>query len=102
PIRCGIRAEERIENFSVNLSTSGVFLETTDILPVGTCLDVTFNLPTGSCIECSAQVTWLNGPEQRSQPQLPPGMGLKFLHIETKEVTALRDFLFSEERLFSA
>jgi uncharacterized protein (TIGR02266 family) len=102
PVRYGTRHDHWIDNFSVNLSTGGVFLETTDFLPVGTCIKVVFTLPRGICIECAAQVTWLNDPQSRSQPLLPAGVGLKFLDIEKKKVTALRNFLFSEERLFSA
>lgn len=102
PIRYGIRQDKLIDNFSVNLSMGGVFLETTKILPVGTSLTVAFSLPDGTTIDCSAQVTWLNGPMLRSKPLLPSGMGLKFLDIEKYEVTALRKFLFSEERSFTA
>lgn len=102
PVRYGIRYDKLINNYSVNLSIGGVFLETTDILPVGTCLNVAFALPDGTTIDCAAQVTWLNGPMLRSQPLLPSGMGLRFLDIEKQEVAALRNFLFSEGRLFSA
>jgi len=97
PIRYGIR-----HDYSANLSIGGVFLETTDILPAGTHFNVAFTLPDGTTIDCAAEVTWLNGPMLRSQPLLPIGMGLRFLDIEKSEVIAIRDFLFSEDRLFLA
>ena len=102
PIHYGLRDNRPVNNYTVNLSIGGVFLETTSILPVGTSINVAFTLPEGTTIDCTAQVTWLNGPMLRSQPLLPPGMGLRFLDIENYEVTALRNFLSSEERLFTA
>ena len=103
PVHYGIQSDRLIDNYSVNLSTGGVFLEAQHVVPVGTPLNVVFTLPNdGTTIQCTAQVTWLNGPVLRCQPLLPAGMGLKFLDIGNMEVNAIRDFLFSEERLYSA
>jgi uncharacterized protein (TIGR02266 family) len=99
-VRYGVRRHKASDDFSVNLSTGGIFLEARKIVPVGTPLDVTFTLPDdGTTINCTAQVAWLNEPALRCQPLLPAGMGLKFLDIDTHEVNAIRKFLFSTERL---
>ena len=102
PVHYGIQPDRLIDNYSVNLSTGGVFLEAQHVVPVGTPLTVVITLPNNTTIECTAEVTWLNGPVLRCQPLLPPGMGLKFLDIGNQQVNAIREFLFSEERLFSA
>lgn len=99
PVRYGIPRHELTDDFSVNLSTGGVFLEAKNIVPVGTSLKVAFSLPDdGTTVQCTAEVAWLNGPVMRSQPLLPQGMGLKFLDIGNREVNAIRQFLFSEKR----
>jgi len=102
PVHYGIQSNRLIDNYSVNLGSGGVFLETQHVVPVGTPLNVVFTLPNdGTSIQCKAQVTWLNGPLLRCQPLLPPGMGLKFLNIDNMALNAIREFLYSEERLCS-
>jgi CheY-like chemotaxis protein len=100
PVHYGIQPHLLTENYSADLSIGGMFLESERIVPVGTSLNVVLTLPgDGTTIVCSAEVAWLNGPILRSQPRLPTGMGLKFVDIGTREMTAIRDFLYSEERL---
>ncbi len=100
PMRCGILHQDPADNYTVNLSTGGVFLEAEHVLPVGTPLQVALTLPdTGTTIACTGEVTWVNKPELRCQPLLPPGMGLKFVDLCDREVSAIQKFLYSEERV---
>lgn len=103
PVRYGTPRHESSDDYSVDLSTGGIFLESSKIVPVGTPLDVSFTLPdNGTTIACTAQVAWLNGPPMRRQPLLPAGMGLRFLDIGNHEINAIRVFLFSAERFQQA
>lgn len=81
-------------NYSVNISSGGVFLETVRILPVDTMLIVKFKLPhTDPIITCNARVAWTNEPEGLSKFNLPPGMGLQFLDLPPENLRVIRDFL---------
>ena len=100
PVLCGIQPHQLTENYSADLSIGGMFLESERTMPVGTPLNVVLTLPgDGTTIVCTAEVAWLNEPAFRCQPRLPAGMGLKFVGIGAREKTAIRDFLYSEERL---
>ncbi len=99
PIQYGVQPHNLVRDYSVDLSTGGVFIEAHYVVPVGTLLNVAFTLPhDGTTIRCTARVAWLNGPVQRREPLLPPGMGLEFLDIGNREADALRNFLHAEER----
>lgn len=100
PMRCGILHQDLADNYMVNLSTGGVFLEAQHVMPIGTPVKVVFTLPDeGTTVTCTGEVTWVNRPELRCQPLLPPGMGLKFVNIGDREVSAIQKFLYSEERV---
>ncbi len=65
-------------NYVVNMSTGGMFIETSELLPVDTLLRVELMLP-GTPFTCKARVAWTNGPHSLKKHSLPPGMGLQFL-----------------------
>ena len=99
PIYYGVQPQKLVRDYSADLSTGGLFLETRQVVPVGTSLNVVFTLPGGgTTIMCTARVTWLNGPVLRSEPLLPSGMGLEFLDIDNHGINSIRNFLYSEER----
>lgn len=83
---------------SINVSVSGLFLESTFFLPVGTELELSFPLDSGAePVKSRAQVVRDERPGPRS-PDGRSGMGLRFVefHAQT-EVTLAR--LFLAERL---
>lgn len=68
-------------SYSVNLSRGGLFLETTEVLPVGTRIGVRFSVPGMSItVETDATVMWVR--EVKSEVGLPAGLGLKFESLE--------------------
>jgi uncharacterized protein (TIGR02266 family) len=84
--------EELLSDYSVNISSGGVFVETSRILPKDTVLTVKFNLPGSDAVIFShARVAWINDPGALKKPSLPPGMGLQFLTV--KDPCAIRSFL---------
>ena len=103
PVYYGVLPQKLVCDYAVDLSTGGLFLETKQVVPVGTLLNVAFTLPgSGTTIMCMARVSWLNGPVVRRELLLPSGMGLEFLDIDNQGASSIWNFLYSEERLHQA
>jgi len=86
--------DEVLTDYSVNISTGGIFLETARPLPQGTPLQLEFTLPTrGGAIRCQIRVAWVNHPDFPSKPGLPPGIGVQMLDLPLDELHAIRDFI---------
>jgi len=83
-----------MSNYSVNLSTGGVFIETNKISPVDTLLIIEFMLPNSNRhITCKARVAWVNEVGDMKKPSLPQGMGIQFLNLSLENVQMIREFL---------
>ncbi len=99
-IHFGPDAANLLADYSINLSTGGLFLETTRLLPAGTSLMAEFDLPTNNVtIRCKAKVAWVNHPELLKNPHLPVGMGLQFLDVSMDDMDAIRDYIREENLL---
>jgi uncharacterized protein (TIGR02266 family) len=83
-----------LTDYSINLSTGGVFIESGMILPEDTELTVKFNLPNSdTIIIANARVAWVNDPLLLKKASLPPGMGLQFLNLSVEDMRTIRTFL---------
>ena len=83
-----------LTDYSINMSTGGVFVETQMTLPEDTELTVKFKLPhTDTLIVVRARVAWVNGPESVKKTALPVGMGLHFLNLSSEDMSAIRTYL---------
>jgi uncharacterized protein (TIGR02266 family) len=81
-------------NYSINMSTGGMFIESENILPVDSELVVKFKLPDSDRIIVSnARVAWTNDPDAIKKPSLPPGMGIQFLDLSLDDLHSIRAFL---------
>ena len=90
-------------DYSVNLSSGGVYLETTDVLPVDTKLFMMFTLPgSGKIIKCKSRVAWTLDLGTFKKPSLPSGMGLQFIDITKDSLRAIRDFFNNNDMLPSS
>lgn len=90
----GASQKKIVLNYSVNLSSGGVFIETRDIRPVDTLLTLKFKLSgNDAVICCRAGVAWTNDPDHPKDADLPPGMGLRFVDLSLEELRALRSLL---------
>jgi uncharacterized protein (TIGR02266 family) len=86
--------QETITDYSVNLSTGGLFLATADILPVDTKFLIEFTVPVRSKpVCCKARVAWINDPQKVLKKDMPAGMGLQFVEISLSDVDAIREYL---------
>lgn len=88
----------------INLSTRGLFVQSTDPKEVGTQMDLRFNLPeTTHTIQAAAEVIWVNYPpsfpehETYSKQGKPvydnPGMGLRILSLDPKSKMLLNEYV---------
>lgn len=85
---------DELTDYSLNMSTGGLFLETERLLPVETELQVSFNLPDrNDPVRSRARVAWVNEPDRRIKPGLPPGMGLQFLDLSLDDLQDVRAFV---------
>ena len=93
----GGNPEKLLTDFSINLSTGGVFIETADHLPVDTILNIEFILPENErTIGCKGRVAWVNLPDLLSNPNLPAGMGLQFLDLSQEDMDSVRQYIKNE------
>ncbi len=86
--------EKKITDYSVNLSTGGLFLETENPLPEEERLTLKFQLSEDEPpISCQGRVTWVNSPDSPQKTNLPPGMGIQFLDVDLDALHQIRSFL---------
>jgi uncharacterized protein (TIGR02266 family) len=96
-INFGPDASQLLSEYTLNLSTGGVFLETMNLMAEGTPLAVEFVLPHRNIpISCKACVAWVNHPEMIRNPNLPAGMGIQFLDLSTESIEAIRSYIQEE------
>ncbi len=96
----GPSLKELVTDYSVNVSSGGLFIETAKLLPVDTLLMVKFKLPDmDSVIACKSRVAWLNDPASLKKPSLPPGMGIQFIDLSLDDMHAIRHFIDKGELL---
>lgn len=90
----GPAPQRQLENFSVDLSTGGLFIQTDQPLPDDESLTLRFSLPgEQKTISCQARVAWINDPERPKKPSLPAGMGVQFIDLSLDDLKAIRRFL---------
>lgn len=83
-----------LSDYSTNISTGGVFIESNKILPEDTVLTIRFSLPNSAVpIYTHAKVAWVNDPLAIKKASLPPGMGLQFLTLSREDLQTIETFL---------
>ena len=81
-------------DYSINVSTGGLFIETGNPLPVESRLAVSFSLPDDPTeIHCQGKVAWINHPEMLKNLALPAGMGIQFLDMSLDDMDQIRRFI---------
>jgi len=93
----GLYQKQILTDYSINISTGGVFIESTIILPEDTELTVKFNLPdSDNIIVAKAKVAWTNDQDSFKKTSLPPGMGLLFIDLSMEDMHTIRTVLYTE------
>ena len=84
-------------DYSVNLSSGGVFVETGNFLSVDTPLTIEFILPKkDKTIRTEGRVAWINHPELKIKPNLPVGIGIQFLGTSLDDMEAISQCIKNE------
>lgn len=80
-----------------DVSTGGLFLQASPLLPVDTVVGMNFVLPVVNVeISCKGRVAWLNKPESPIKNEFPPGMGVEFSDLGVEGKQAIHDYLQKE------
>jgi uncharacterized protein (TIGR02266 family) len=99
-ISFGKEDSQRMSDYAINLSTGGVFLETTNLMEENTPLAAEFVLPNRNIsISCKARVAWVNHPDLIKNQNLPVGMGIQFLDLSEESMNAIRSYIKEESLL---
>jgi len=94
----GLYQKQILTDYSINISTGGVFIETSEILPENTELTVKFNLPdSDTIIVARARVAWTNDHGSSQKTSLPQGMGLLFLDLSLEDMHTIREVLYNKK-----
>lgn len=90
----GEAPQKVLSEFSVDLSTGGLYLKTDFPLQVDERLLLRFTLPDQKrMVSCNARVAWVNPKVKPRKPELPPGMGVQFVDLSLDDVKSIRRFL---------
>jgi len=83
-----------LTDYTVNLSTGGVFIETSQIFAEGEELIASFVLPERiEELRCRARVAWVNVPGRLIKPLLPAGIGVQFLDLSDTDRAQILAFV---------
>ncbi len=85
--------------FVENMSAGGVFIATHMLRAVGEVFDLAIHVPSSDAmISGTGEVRWVREYSERSN--VPPGMGVRFIHLEPGSVEAIEQFLARREPIF--
>lgn len=96
PIRVSadcMEAELIYQSYTVDVSESGIFIDTAEPLPVGTELTIKFALPRqGAPLLCKGRVV-RTVPPSRSPEGVRSGMGVRFTNLSSEDADKIRAFV---------
>ena len=84
-----------LSDFSVDLSTGGLYLKTKMPLEIDDDLMLTFSLPgqDEKAVSCGARVAWVNREENPLKPGLPTGVGVQFVDLAPEDLASIASCL---------
>ena len=84
-----------LSDFSVDLSTGGLYLKTDIPLGIGDDLMLTFSLPgqEKKSVSCGARVAWVNQEVNPLKPELPSGVGVQFIDLAPEDLASIASCL---------
>jgi uncharacterized protein (TIGR02266 family) len=83
--------------YITDISATGIFVRTTTPEAPGTQLNLRFSSEHDGHIEVEGEVIWVNPYRPGAPDNLHPGMGIRFVHLDSE----LRDLLFELVRRFA-
>lgn len=86
--------------FAENISEGGLFIATYERKKIGDKVALKFRLPDSTeTIECDGEVRWIR-EHNESNPEVPPGLGIRFLDMSAEQQARVEDFIREREPLF--
>jgi CheY-like chemotaxis protein len=73
-----------------DISVGGVFMETNDLLPVGSELDFQFQLNPERQLSCRGRVSWVKGKGEQLKASASTGMGVEFIDIKKLDILSIQ------------
>lgn len=91
----GASLKDVLSDFSVDLSTGGLFIETKTPLKVDGNLKLMFSFPghEEKAISCDARVAWINQGGSPLKSEFPDGVGVQFLDLAPEDLASIASFL---------
>ena len=90
--------QKMLSEFSVDLSTGGLYVKTDFPLSLDENLTLRFTLPgKKGIVTCKARVAWVNPKENPRKLEMPPGMGIQFVDLSLDDMKSIRRFLEHNE-----
>jgi len=87
-----------LTEFGVDISSGGLYISTENPLDVGESLVLRLSLESHTQeVVCKGQVAWVNSPPKLKKPDLPPGMGIRFVDISLEDLHIIRNFMESNQ-----
>lgn len=92
-IRYGQNSETSLTDFSIDMSSGGLYINTGAPFEVGDSLALRFSLEEDSReIACNARVAWVNSPPKLKKPNIPAGMGVQFIDLSLEDLHTIGNF----------
>ena len=84
-----------LSDFSVDLSTCGLYLKTKMPLGIDDDLMLIFSLPgqDEKAVSCSARVAWINREKNPLKSELPSGLGVQFVDLAPEDLASIASCL---------
>ena len=98
-IHFGKDACQMMSDYTIDMSSGGVYLETMNLMEENTPLLAEFILPDRKDnITCKARVAWVNHPKMIKNQNLPVGMSIQFQNLSKDNMDLIRRYI-REKRL---
>jgi uncharacterized protein (TIGR02266 family) len=101
-VEIGLLAQQQFyTGFTQDISAGGLFLATTQLLPIGERIRVLFRLPQrDNDFQPLCEVRWHRTPRSSGDPAVTTGMGLRFVDLTPEEEHAINQFICGEDTMF--
>jgi CheY-like chemotaxis protein len=91
PVRYGTNPEALLAGILTDISVGGLFLETEEVISVGSELHLEIMLRQNLApIQCKGRVTWINRKSNPREDHVSPGVGIEFIDIKKLDILAVQ------------
>ncbi len=87
-------SEAYLYDYSTNLSEGGIFLKTTEVIPIGKYISMKFTIPNDiNLLEATGIVKWITTEKEASLNNISQGVGIEFLQIKEETKKIIKSFI---------